>query len=98
MGFKGIGVIIGAESGESGDMRFWILLAALIGYHVTDVWDYLLIWRHYHPKYPGMVVFAIASPGWLLFRSHLFIGLANALVYALIAYLLLLIVARFRRV
>jgi len=78
-------------------MRFWILLAALIGYHIQDVWYFLLIWKHYHPEYPGMVVHAIFSPGWLFFRSYLFVGLANAVVYGVVAYLILLTVAKFRR-
>jgi hypothetical protein len=95
--FGGISGIIGGEgSGRSG-MRFWILLAALVGYHIPDVWCFLIIWKHYRPEYPGMVVYAIVSPGWLLFHSRFFIGLANAVVYGLVAYLVLLTVAKFRR-
>jgi hypothetical protein len=77
-------------------MRFWILLAALIGYHIPDVWDFLTVWKHYRPEYPGMVVYAIVSPGWLFFHSSLFVGLANAAVYGLIAYLVLLAIAKLR--
>jgi hypothetical protein len=78
-------------------MRFWILLAALIGYHIPDVWNFLRIWKHYRPEYPGMVVYAIVSPGWLFFHSSLFVGLANAAVYGLIAYLVLLAIAKVRK-
>ncbi len=78
-------------------MRFWILLAVVIGYHVQDIWDFLLIYKHYHPEYPGMVVEAILSPGWLLFRSRLFVGLTNATVYGVVAYLVLISIAKFRR-
>jgi len=78
-------------------MRFWILLAALAGYHIPDMWNFLIIWRHYRPEYPGMVVYAIVSPGSLLFRSSLFVGLANAAVYGVITYLLLLTIAKLRR-
>jgi hypothetical protein len=78
-------------------MRFWTLLAALVGYHIPDVWNFLLIWKHYRPEYPGMVVYAIVSPGWLFFHSRLFVGLANATVYGVIAYLVLLTIARFRQ-
>jgi len=78
-------------------MRFWILLAAVVGYHIPDVWDFLLIWKRYQPEYPGMVVYAIVSPGWLFFRSRLFQGLANATVYGVVACLVLLTIDRFRR-
>jgi hypothetical protein len=57
-------------------MRFWILLAAVIGYHIEDVWDYLLIYRHYHPEYPGMVVQAVFCPG-VFFFVGLFSRLAT---------------------
>jgi len=88
--FRRIGGIIGG-------VRFWVLLAAVIGYHVQDVWDYLLIWKHYHPEYPGMVVKAILSPGWLFFPSRLLIGLTNAIVYGAIVYVVLFSAAQFRR-
>ncbi len=78
-------------------MRFWVLLAAVVGYHVHDLWTFLIIWKHYRPEYTGMVVYAIFSPGWLLFHSSLFIGLANAVTYGLIAYLVLLTLNKFRR-
>jgi hypothetical protein len=78
-------------------MRFWILLAALIGYHVPDVWNFLIIWEHYRPEYPGMVVYAIVSPGWLFFHSSLFIGLTNAVIYGMIAYLVSLAIAKLRK-
>ena len=78
-------------------MRFWILLAAVVGYHIPDVWLFLIMRKHYSPEYPGMVVYAIFSPGWLFFRSSLLIGVANALVYGVIAYLVLLAVAKFRK-
>jgi len=78
-------------------VRFWVLLAALVGYHIPDVWDFLIIWKHYRPEYAGMVVYAIVSPGWLLFHSRLFIGLANAAAYGVVAYILLLTIAKFRR-
>jgi hypothetical protein len=78
-------------------MRFWILLAALIGYHIPDVWNFLITWRHYRPEYPGVVVYAIVSPGALLFRPSLFVGLANAAVYGVVAYLALLTIAKVRR-
>jgi len=77
-------------------MRFWILLAALVGYHIPDVWSFLIIWKHYRPEYPGMVVYAIVSPGSLLFHSSLFVGLTNAATYGVIAYLVLLTIAKFR--
>lgn len=72
-------------------MRFWILLAAVIGYHVQDVWYFLIISKHYRPEYQGMVVYAIFSPGWMLFHSGFLVGLANAAIYGVIAYLALLI-------
>ena len=72
-------------------MRFWILLAAVIGYHVQDVWYYLTFCKHYRPEYQGMLVYAIVAPGWMLFHSYLFIGLTNAAIYAVVAYLLLLV-------
>jgi hypothetical protein len=78
-------------------MRFWILLAAVIGYHVQDVWNFLIIWKHYHPGYRGMVIYAIFSPGWLLFRSSLLVGLADAVVYGVITCLVLLTISKFRR-
>jgi hypothetical protein len=81
----------------SGGMRFWILLAALVGYHIPDVWNFLVTWKRYRPEYPGMVVYAIFSPGWLFFHSRLFVGLANAVVYGVIAYLVLLTVAKVRK-
>jgi len=58
-------------------MRFWILLAALVGYHVQDVWDFLIIWKHYRPEYPAMVIYAIFSPGWLFRRGGWFFTLAS---------------------
>ena len=78
-------------------MRFWVLLAAVIGYHIQDVWDYLLIWRNYHPEYHGMIVEAIFSPGCLFFAPRLLIGLVNASVYGVMAYLLLFSAAKVRR-
>ena len=78
-------------------MRFWVLLAALIGYHGPDVWTFLIIWKHYRPEYPGMVVYAIVSLGSLLFHSSLFIGLANAVVYGLLTYLISLAITYYRK-
>ncbi len=80
-----------------GNMRFWILLAAVIGYHVPDVWLYLVVWQHYRPEYPGMVIYAILSPGWLLFHSRLFIGLVDAAVYGVVVFLVLFVIAKCRR-
>ena len=77
-------------------MRFWILLAAVIGYHVQDVWLYLLIWKHYHPGYPGMIVETIFSPGSFFFAPSLLVELMNAAVYGVIAYLVLLTSAKLR--
>jgi len=78
-------------------MRFWILLAAVVGYHVTDVYEFLLIYKHYHPEYPGMVIQVTLSPGLLFLRPLLFVRLTNAAVYGVVAYLVLLSVAKFRR-
>ncbi len=78
-------------------MKFSILLAAVVGYHVQDVWDFFLIYMHYRPTYPGMIVQVIFSPGWLFFRSRLFVGLTNALVYGAVAYLVLIFIAKSRR-
>jgi hypothetical protein len=94
--FGAIGGIIGRAKRNGGSMRFWVLLAGVIGYHVQDVWNFLIIWKHYRPEYQGMVVYAILSPGSMLFRSSLFIGLTNASVYAVIAYLVLLSIAKLR--
>jgi len=79
-------------------MRFWILLAAVIGYHIEDVWLYLLIYRHYHPEYPGMVVQAIFCPGFLFFRVGLFARLTNALVYGIIAYVMFLTITKIKQI
>ena len=73
------------------------MLMAVIGYHVQDVWDFLLIHMHYHPEYPGMAVQVIFSPGWLFFQSRLFVGLTNAIIYGVIGYLLLACCPKFRR-
>ncbi len=78
-------------------MRFWILLAAVVGYHVQDLWEYLIIWKHYRPEYPGMVVYAIFSPAWLYFHSRLLIGLADAAVYGAVAFFVVFFIAKFRR-
>ncbi len=78
-------------------MRFWILLAAVIGYHVQDVWAFLIIWRHYRPEYQGMLVHAFFSPGSMLFHSGLFVGLTDAAVYGVITYLVLLSISKLRR-
>jgi hypothetical protein len=88
---------IAHEHGGSGDMRFWILLAAVIGYHIEDVWVFLLISKHYHPGYPGRIIEAVFSPGWLLFRSYFAMDLANAFIYGVISCLVFLAIAKLRR-
>ena len=67
-------------------MKFWILLAAVIGYHVQDLWDFLLIWAKFRPEYPFIIFVMATSPGWLFFRSRLVVGLVNAVVYGVVAY------------
>lgn len=67
-------------------MKFWILVAAVIGYHVSDVWDFLLIWERFRPEYPFTIFVMTTSPGYLFFRPHLLVGLTNALVYGVLAY------------
>ncbi len=67
-------------------MKFWILLAAVVGFHVQDVWDFLLIWAKFRPEYPCTIFVLATCPGWIFFRSRLFVGLVNAFAYALIAY------------
>ena len=67
-------------------MKFWVLLAAVVGYHTQDFWDFLLIWKHFRPEYPFTIFVVTTCPGWLIFSSHLFVGLTNALVYGLVAY------------
>jgi hypothetical protein len=61
-------------------------VAAVIGYHVQDVWDFLLIWVRFRPEYPFTIFVMTTSPGWLFFRSRLLVGLTNALVYGVVAY------------
>jgi hypothetical protein len=78
-------------------VKFWILLAAVIGYHIPDLWDFLLIWKHFRPQYPFTIFVMITCPGWLFFSSHLFVGLTNALVYGAVAYAIALGSARGRR-
>ena len=77
-------------------MRFWILLAVVIGYHIEDVWLYLLIFRHYRPEYPGMVVQAIFCPGVVLFGG-LMGRPTNAIIYGVIAYVVLLVISKIKR-
>ena len=67
-------------------MKFWILVAAVIGYHVQDVWEFLLTWARFRPEYPFTIFVVTTSPGWLFFRSRLLVGLTNALVYGVFAY------------
>ena len=67
-------------------MKFWILLAAVIGYHMQDVWNFLFIWAKFRPEYPFTIFVMTTSPGWLFFTSRLCVGLTNALVYGLVAY------------
>jgi hypothetical protein len=67
-------------------VKFWILVAAVIGYHVQDMWDFLLIWARFRPEYPFTIFVMTTSPGWLFFRSHLMVGLTDALVYGVVAY------------
>jgi hypothetical protein len=69
--------------------RFWIPLAAVVGYHVQDIWDFFRVWKNYRPGYPGTIAEAIFSPGWLFFSPSLFIGLFNAAVYAVVISLVL---------
>lgn len=71
-------------------MKFWILLAAVIGYHVPDVWDSLHIWAKFRPEYPFTIFVYATCPGWLFFTPRLFVGLTNALVYGVVAYALAL--------
>lgn len=78
-------------------MKFWILLAAVIGYHVPDVWYFLLIWAKFRPEYPFTIFVYTTCPGWLFFTSQLFVGLTNALVYGLVAYALALGAKKLRR-
>ncbi len=79
-------------------MRFWILLAAVVGYHIEDVWFYLIIYRHYRPEYPGMVVQAIFCPGLLFFGVGLVGRLTNALIYGIIVYAVLLAIAKIKQI
>ena len=67
-------------------MKFWILLVAVVGYHVQDVWDFLLIWAKFRPGYPFTIFVMATCPGWLFFTSRLAVGLTNAFVYGVIAY------------
>jgi hypothetical protein len=70
-------------------LKFWILVAAVIGYHIQDLWD-LLLWAKFRPEYPFTIFVYATCPGWLFFRPRLFVGLTNALVYGAIAYSLAL--------
>lgn len=67
-------------------MRFWILLAAALGYNVQYVWDLLLDWFIIRREYPFTIFMAITSPGHLLFRSHFLVGLTNALLYGMVVW------------
>jgi hypothetical protein len=70
------------------------VLAAVIGYHVQDVWDFLLVWARFRPEYPFTIFVMITSPGWLFFRSRLMVGLTNALVYGVFTCAIALIVKK----
>jgi hypothetical protein len=72
--------MIRTEVGQTGG-KFWIILAALVGYNVQYVWDLLRDWFIYRPEYPFTFFVLATSPGYLFFRSHLLVGLTNALVY-----------------
>ena len=78
-------------------MRFWILLAAVVGYHVQDVWNFLLIWAKFRPAYPFSIFVLTTCPGWLFFRSSLLVGLSNAVVYGVVAYAIALAAKKFRQ-
>jgi hypothetical protein len=71
-------------------VKFWILLAAVIGYHTQDVWDFLLMRAKFRPQYPFTILIYATCPGWLFFRPQLLVGLTNALVYGVVACLLAL--------
>jgi hypothetical protein len=78
-----------------GDMGYWILAAAVVGYHITYV---LRFWvMRYHPEYPASILLFVFSPGSLFFHSGLLVGLANALVYGVIAYLVMLSVRQLKK-
>jgi len=77
-------------------VKFWILLIAVVGFHVQDVWDFLLVWTKFRPEYPFTIFVLATCPGWLFFRSRLFVGLVNALVYALVAYAIALGAKRYQ--
>jgi hypothetical protein len=76
-------------------MGYWILAAAVVGYHITYVLRFWIM--RYHPEYPASIMLFVLSPGSLFFHSGLFIGLANALVYGLITYLVLLSLKHFKK-
>jgi hypothetical protein len=67
-------------------VKFWILLSAMVGYHVQDVWDFLLVWRGFRPEYPFTIFVMTSCPGWWFFTSRLMVGLTNAVVYAVVAF------------
>jgi hypothetical protein len=75
--------MIRTEAGQTG-VKFWIILAAVVGYNVQYVWDLLRDWFIYRPEYPFTFFVVATSPGYLLFRSHLRVGLTNALVYGVV--------------
>ena len=78
-------------------MKFWILLAAVIGYLIPDLWDSMLIWAKFRPVYPFTIFVVSTSPGWLFFRSRLAVGLVNAVIYGVVAYFIALGAKKCRR-
>jgi hypothetical protein len=72
-------------------VKFWVVLAAVVGYNVQYVWDLLLDWFRFRPEYPFTIFVVTTSPGYLLSRSHLLVGLTNALVYGVTTW----VVAKF---
>ena len=79
--------MIRTKPGQTG-VKFWIILAAVLGFNVQYVWDLLRDWFIYRPEYPFTFFVVATSPGTLLFRSHLHVGLTNAFVYGVVFWVI----------
>jgi hypothetical protein len=51
-------------------VKFWIVLAAVVGYSVQYVWDLPLDWFIIRRVHPFTIFMAITSPGYLFLHTH----------------------------
>jgi hypothetical protein len=67
-------------------VKFWILVAAVIGYHFLMYGISCGFGRNFVLNIPFTIFVMTSSPGRLFFRPRLLVGLTNALVYGVVAY------------